>query len=282
MTRGSRAGSLSSPTVLREDEIQLATRAAQLVVETHQILAPALRTGMTLAVIDRLVGETLERLGTKSAFLHYTSGRYPKFPSHACLSVNDVVVHGTAVMSLEPLKRGDVLSIDIGTIYHGWIGDAAWTYIFEEGTEESIRLCECGMEALRRGVEQLRPGFALLRWAECVQQCVETEYGFHCVTGLGGHGYGRELHTEPHVANAVPPFLGDWPDAPFRLTAGMLLAVEPIIAAGTSRMEQKPRQWPIRTADGSLSVHYEHDVYITEEGPRVLTAGLEELPMIVG
>lgn len=237
---------------------------------------------MTLGEIDRLVGETLAKLGTRSAFLGYRTARYPAFPSHACLSVNDVIVHGTAGMTLDPLKRGDVISIDIGVVYHGWIGDAAWTYILEEATDESRRLCECGIDSLRRGVEQLRPGFPLLRWAEAVQQCVERDYGFHCVSGLGGHGYGRELHTAPHVANSVSPYPGDWPDAQLRLTAPLLLAVEPIIAVGTNRMEQKPRQWPIRTADGSLSVHYEHDVLITEDGPRVLTAGLEDLPMIVG
>lgn len=274
--------SLPSHTMLREQDIADATRAAELVVETHQFLAPRLRAGMTLGEIDRLVGETLARLGSRSAFLGYRTGRYPAFPSHACLSVNDVVVHGTAGMSLEPLKRGDVISIDIGVVYHGWIGDAAWTYIIEQGSDEAIRLCECGIEALRRGVEQLQPGYPLTRWARTVQQCVESEYGFHCVTGLGGHGYGRSLHTEPHVANAIPAYPGDWPDAQYRIKPPLLLAVEPIIAAGTSRMQQKPRQWPIRTADGSLSVHYEHDVLVTEQGPRVLTAGLEELPMIVG
>ncbi len=246
---------------------------------------------MTLADIDRLVGETLQKLGTRSAFLHYQTGRYPPFPSHACLSVNDVIVHGTAGMRIEPLKRGDVLSLDIGTVYRGWRGDAAWTYIFEEGGEESIRLCECGQEALRRGVERLQPGEPLRHWAQTVQQCVQVEYGYHCVSGLGGHGYGRELHTTPHVANSIPPFAGDWPEADYRLTPGLLLAVEPIIAVGTSAQAQEaPKgrggrerpQWPIRTADGSLSVHYEHDVLITEDGPRVLTAGLEDLPMIVG
>lgn len=268
--------------MLSDTDLQHATRAAELVVQTHQRLAPALRVGLTLGEIDRVVGETLDQFGTRSAFLRYRTARYPAFPSHACLSVNDVIVHGTAGMSLEPLKRGDVLSIDIGVVHRGWIGDAAWTYILEEGSEEAVRLCRCGMEALRRGVEQLQPGAPLLRWAQTVQQCVEREFGFHCVTGLGGHGYGRVLHDAPHVANAVPPFPGDWPDAQFRLKPGQLLAVEPIIAVGTSRVNQKSRQWPIHTADGSLSVHYEHDVLITEDGPRVLTHGLEDLPMIVG
>jgi methionyl aminopeptidase len=90
------------------------------------------------------------------------------------------------------------------------------------------------------------------------------------------------LHDAPHVANSVPPFPDDWPDANFRLKPGMLLAVEPIIAVGTSSVLQKPRQWPIRTGDGSLSVHYEHDVLITEDAPTVLTTGLEDLPMMVG
>lgn len=271
--------------MLREADIPLAARAAELVVETHHFIAPRLRAGLTLAQIDRMVAETLDRLGTVSAFLHYSTGRYPAFPSYACLSVNDVVVHGTAGMTIEPLKRGDVISVDIGVRHRGWNGDAAWTYIIEEASAEARRLCECGIEALRRGVEQLQVGYPLIRWAQAVQQCVEVEYGFHCVERLGGHGLGcgeKHLHDPPHLANAVPPYPGDWPDAQFRLVPGLLLAVEPIIAAGTSEVVQRPRQWPIRTADGSLSVHYEHDVLITASGPRVLTAGLEALPMIVG
>lgn len=285
MRRTPRPSTLPSPAMLRPDDIPHATRAAELVVETHHIVAPTLRAGITLAWIDRLVAQTLDRFGVSSAFLHYSTGRYPAFPSHACLSVNDVVVHGTAGMSTQPLKRGDVISIDIGVRYRGWNGDAAWTYIIEEPSAESRRLCECGIEALRRGVARLLPGAPLLDWARTVQQCVEVEYGYHCVERLGGHGLGcgrDHLHDPPHLANSVPAYLGDWPDAQFRLTPGLLLAVEPIIAVGTSKVIQKPRQWPIRTADGSLSVHYEHDVLITEQGPRVLTAGLEDLPMIVG
>jgi len=285
MSRMAVGPTLPSPAVLREEDIPHAARAAELVVETHRIIGPALRAGMTLAQIDRLVAQTLDRFQVVSAFLHYSTSRYPAFPSYACLSVNDVVVHGTAGMSTTPLQRGDVISIDIGVRYKGWNGDAAWTYIIEEASEESRRLCECGIEALRRGVEQLQPGYPLLRWAQAVQQCVEKEYGYHCVERLGGHGLGcgrDHLHDPPHLANAVPPYPGDWPDSQFRLAPGMLLAVEPIIAVGTSKVIQRPRQWPIRTADGSLSVHYEHDVLITERGPRLLTAGLEDLPMIVG
>ena len=267
---------------MRPDELQHAARAAEMVVEIHREIAPWLRTGMTLGRIDQRVGELLAQRKVRSAFQGYQLAKYPRFPSHACLSVNDVIVHGMAGMSLDPLKRGDVLSIDIGVIYNGWMGDAAWTYVFEEADDVQRRLCECGVEALRRGVRELQPGARLENWARAVQRCVEGEYGFHCVAGLGGHQYGRRLHEPPHVANALPEYPGDWPDAGYVLEPGLLLAVEPIIAVGTSETTQKPRQWPIRTADGSLAVHYEHDVFITPDGPRVLTAGLEELPLIVG
>ncbi len=263
-------------------ETELATEAAQRVVEIHRRLAGFLAVGQTLGQIDGFVGEALRSLGAKSAFLHYRTGRYPRFPSHACLSVNDVVVHGTAAMSTSPLTAGDIISIDIGVKYRGWIGDAAWTYILQRGDEEATRLCMCGREALSRGIAKLQPGHALVEWAREVQTVVEEEYGYYCVEGLGGHGYGRELHTPPYIANAVARSTFDWPDMNFRLVPGMLIAVEPMVAVGTRALRQNPREWPIRTADGSRSVHYEHDVLISEEGPVVLTEGLDALPTEVG
>ncbi|MFG0329455.1 MAG: type I methionyl aminopeptidase [Phycisphaerales bacterium] len=268
--------------MIRTDERQPATEAAEKVVVVHQRLVEFLQAGQTLAQVDAFVADTLRDLGAKSAFLGYRTGRYPRFPSHACLSVNDVIVHGTAGMSVDPLEPGDVFSIDIGVIYRGWIGDAAWTYVIESADEERTRLCRCGIEALQRGVEELRPGQPLLDWARAVQTLVEDDYSFHCVEGLGGHGYGRKLHHSPYVSNRVPIFPSEWPDANVRLRPGMLLAVEPMVAIGTGQLKQTERQWPIRTADGSLSVHYEHDVLIDESGPIVLTRELESLPMIVG
>jgi len=264
-------------------DIELATTAAEKVVEIHRRLAAWLRAGLTLAQIDAFVAKSLADLDSKSAFFKYRTKDCPAFPSHACLSPNEVVVHGTAGMTTKPVETGEVLSIDIGVKYRGWIGDAAWTYIIgEPRDDESVRLCECGIESLKRGVEQLRPGRMLIEWARAVQTCVEDEYGYHLMQGLGGHGYGRTLHAPPYVSNTVPNNAREWPEATMIIQPGLLVAVEPMVAVGTGHSKQKSRQWPIRTADGSLSVHYEHDVLVTESGPQVLTKGLEELPMIVG
>lgn len=269
------------PPPITAADADAAYAAAQKVVEVHHACAEFLRVGQTLAEIDAFVGETLARLKAKSCFRGYRPGGMPPFPSHACLSVNACVVHGTAGYTTEPLQCGDLLSIDIGVAFRGWIGDAAWTYSFGEPEPALRKLCDAGKDALRLGVEQLRPGNKLIEWARAVQACVETDRGLHLVRGLGGHGYGRKLHTAPHVSNVVPSFHGEWPDANLECRPGMLLAVEPMIAIGTPDITQKPRSWPIFTADGSMSVHYEHDVLVTERGPRVLTEGLENVKDVI-
>lgn len=268
------------PTVTSE-HAEAAYAAAQKVVEVHQRLAEFIRTGLTLGAIDAFVGETLESIGCRSCFNGYRAGNLPPFPSQACLSVNDCIVHGTAASLERPLESGDVLKIDIGVSYRGWIGDAAWTYVFGAPPAEVRRLLDAGKESLRLGIEQLRPGRTFLDFARAVQTHVEHERGLHLVRGLGGHGYGRQLHAPPFVSNVVPRFPNEWPDAGRPCEPGTLVAVEPMIAVGTAETRQASRRWPIYTADGSLAVHHEHDVLITEDGPRVLTHGLEDLPDVI-
>lgn len=274
---------------LSEADVAGASAAGLAVVHTHQRIAAYLRPGLTLAEIDTFVAKTLADLGCKSCFLHYKQARGPKFPSHACLSVNDCVVHGTAGYYTQPLKQGDLLKVDIGVSKNNWIGDAAWTYSFGKPTPEVARLMQCGKDSLKRGIEQLQPGKPYIGWATAVQGCVEGEYKFHLVRGLGGHGLRRMAHAEdrkalhapPYVSNVVPSYPGEWPEAFSLITPGTILAVEPMIAIGTGKVREHSGQWPILTADGSMSVHYEHDVLITDKGPRVLTAGLEELNDII-
>lgn len=255
--------------------------AAQCVVEAHRRLYDWLRIGQTLADVDRFVARTLEALNCTSCFLGYKLPQLPPFPSHACLSLNSCVVHGTADSSPAPLKPGDVLKVDIGVFHRGWVGDAARTYVFGELTPELQRLTDCGKEALRRGITKLKPGSPLVDWARTVQNYVEREKKYFLVAGLGGHGYGRKLHTDPYMSNVVPLKKQDWPHAYMCLRAGMLLAVEPMIAAGTGRTVQGEHEWPVYSADGSQSVHYEHDVLITGKGPRILTEGLDEVPDLI-
>lgn len=276
------------PPRLTPVEADAAFAAAQRVVEVHRRVAAFLRPGQFLAQIDAFVGQTLDELDCKSCFLHYRVGKLPPFPSHACVSVNDCVVHGTAAYYLQPLKPGDLFKLDIGVHYKGWVGDAGWTYHFGPPSPLIRRLMDCGKESLRRGITQLAPGKCYLDWAKTVQNHVEHECGFHLIRGLGGHGIGRSkgdkdrgLHLPPYVSNNVPTFKGEWPDAYLPCEPGTLIAVEPMISVSTGETYQKRGEWPVYTADRSMSVHYEHDVLITESGPRVLTEGMEHLPEIV-
>ena len=269
-------------------DLELAHAAAQRVVQTHQRVADFLRVGMKLPQIDAFVAKTLEQLGASSCFLGYTPDRrhFP-FPSHACLSVNDCVVHGTAASLERPLTEGDVLKIDIGVFFRGWVGDAAWTYAIGEPTPAVRRLMDCGKESLRRGIAALKPGAVWLDWAKAVHPFVETEQRFKLIRGLGGHGIGfKRLHGPPFVSNTLPAYPGEWPDALRRCTPGTIVAVEPMIAISTGDTRQKPlgkgrSDWPVYTADGSMSVHYEHDVLITEDGHKVLSEGLDDLPDVI-
>ncbi len=263
-------------------DIAGATAAAERVVEVHRRLVEFLRAGQTLAEIDAFVGTTLRNLDSESAFKHYRVRGHPPFPSHACLSVNECIVHGTHDMTTRPIGPGDLVSIDIGVRHKGWIGDAAWTYIVEATDSLSTTLVETGRESLRLGVEAMQPGRPLIDWARVVQDFVEKERGFGLVRGLGGHGYGRTLHGPPFISNVVPSYPGEWPDAFRNFKPGMLVAVEPMIAVSTTEIRSEGRDWPIYTADGSRSVHHEADILITEDGPLNLTAGLFDLPDVVG
>lgn len=272
---------MTRPTVATTAEADLAFQAAQRVVTVHQRLVEFLRVGQTLAEIDAFVGRTLTDLACRSCFMGYKVPRCPPFPSHACLSLNECVVHGTAWYEPRPTRPGDVLKIDIGVSYRGWIGDAAWTYVFGHRTDLVDRLTRCGKESLRLGIDKLRPGVPYVEWARAVQNHVERDCGFKCIQRWGGHGYGRRLHEPPHLPNTVPLSHLEWPEANEPWTPGTLVAVEPMIAVGTGETVQAKNAWPVFTGDGSLSVHYEHDVLITQSGNQVLTEGLEQLDDLI-
>ena len=185
-------------------------------------------------------------------------------------------------MCRTPITPGDLLSIDIGVRHKGWIGDAAWTYVVESTDEVSMKLVEAGRESLRLGVEAMQPGRPLLDWARTVHEYVEDERGYRLIRGLGGHGYGRKLHGPPFISNVMPKHPGEWPDGFTTFKPGLLVAVEPMLSLTTSGISSHRKDWPIYTDDGSLSVHYESDILITEDGPLNLTAELFDLPDVVG
>lgn len=271
----------TTPLITGKD-IDAAKIAARHVLDIHQSLTDFLRAGLTLPEIDSFVANSLRALHCKSAFLKYKIPGQSPFPSHSCLSVNDCVVHGTHVMSQAPLQAGDLISIDIGVLHKGWIGDAAWTWAIEYASEENLRLMQAGKNSLAAGVAAMQPDKPLMDFATAVQHVAQDKYGFHLIRGLGGHGYGRTLHSPPFISNVVPSHPSEWPDAWRTFEAGMLIAVEPMLSVGTGQIETTKGEWPIFSADHSTSVHYEADVLITEDGPVDLTEGLQQLPDIVG
>lgn len=267
--------------IKKQRDAESAAAAAEKVCQVHQALVSHLRAGQTLADIDAFVGRTLESLGCKSAFLRYRIPGHPPFPSHSCLSPNDCVVHGTHLMSNKPIEAGDILSVDIGVTYKGWIGDAAWSYGIEEVSDLAMSLLRAGRQSLKAGLDAMQPGRPLIDWARAVESHVDNA-GFTLVRGLGGHGYGRRLHGPPFISNVVPRRPGEWPDAFRTFEPGLLVAVEPMLNAGSPEITNPPGEWPIHSEDGSLSVHYEADVIITEHGRDVLTETMFDLPDIVG
>ena len=268
--------------ITADQDVAGATAAADCVVKTHQRIIEFLRAGLTLAEIDAEIGRILNSLDSISAFLGYRVRGHPPFPSHACLSVNECIVHGTHDMTDEPLQPGDLISIDIGTKHKGWIGDAAWTYAIGGAEQLGLDLMDAGKNSLRLGIEAMQPGRPLLDWARAVHDYVEKERGFKLIRGLGGHGYGKQLHGPPFISNVMPNHPGEWPDAFTTFKPGLLVAVEPMLSVSTSSIPSHRKAWPIYTDDGSLSVHYESDILITEDGPLNLTADLFNLPDIVG
>ncbi len=272
-------------------ESELAFAAAQCVVKAHRRIVEFLKIGVTLAQVDAEIARILADQQARSAFLHYRVGRLPPFPAHACLSVNNCVVHGTPGAYTKPMVEGDVLKIDIGAIHKSFVGDAGWTYTFKRFPSPGVkRLIEVSKQSLQRGVAQLAPGKPLLNFAKEVHACVEKENPFYLIRGLGGHGYGRYvsdtdrgLHRPPYVSNLPPQFPGDWPESAVRCQPGMLVAVEPMVAMGaTGETRQIKNQWPVYSKDGAMTAHHEHDVLVTENGPRVLSEGMDDLPDLVG
>lgn len=270
-----------APTISPADA-ELAYLAAQCVVVVHHRLVNFLKLGQTLGQIDTFIAMQLDDLKCKSCFRGYKISGKPPFPSFACLSVNECIVHGTAGYYAKPLVEGDVLKVDVGVWHKGWIGDAAWTYAMKHQSPQVKHLMDVGKGSLRLGVEAMQAGAPLIAFAQAVQGFVEGKHKLHLVRGLGGHGIGKSLHGPPFVSNVVPTSDNQWTEALDLWKPGNLVAVEPMLAIGTGKTREAPNSWPVFTGDGSLSVHYEHDVLITTKGPRVLSHGLEELPDVVG
>jgi len=237
-------------------EIDLMDEANAIVHAVLDAVAQRVAPGVTTRELDALAEDLIRGAGAVPAFLDYRG-----YPATLCTSINDVIVHG--IPSNLPLREGDIVGVDCGVLHKGYYGDAARTFAVGEIDAEARRLLEVTRRSLHRAVEQVRPGGRLSDIGHAVEVEVE-EAGFAVVREFVGHGIGSALHEDPQVPNFGRPGRGP------RLQPGLVLAIEPMVNAGRPGVSMDADGWTARTADGSLSAHFEFSVAVTEEGPRVL------------
>jgi methionyl aminopeptidase len=220
-------------------------------------IAAFIKPGLTTRQVDEFAAARIKSHGGKSAFLGYR-----KFPCHTCISVNDEVVHGLA--GERELRFGDIVSVDVGVIYKGFVGDTARTVAVGGCGVAAQRLMDVTERALYEGIAAAVPGNRVTDISRAVQNYVEGN-GFSVVREFVGHGVGRSMHEEPQVPNFVDPKSNQ------RLRPGMTLAIEPMVNAGQPSVKILKDGWTVVTQDGSLSAHFEQTVLITEGEPEILT-----------
>jgi methionyl aminopeptidase len=229
------------------------TVARTVLDEVSEFIQP----GKTTREIDHFAASRIKHYGGRSAFLGYRG-----FPCHLCISVNEQVVHGLA--SDRRVEFGDIVSLDVGVIYNGFIGDTARTVAVGGCSVDAQRLMDVTERALYEGIAQAIPGKRVTDISRAVQNYVESN-GYSIVREFVGHGVGRSMHEEPQVPNFVDPRSNQ------KLRPGMTLAIEPMVNAGSPGVKILNDGWTVVSKDGQLSAHFEHTILVTESEPEILT-----------
>jgi methionyl aminopeptidase len=244
-------------------EIERMRAANGLVARVLTELGGMVQPGVTTAELDARAEATILGAGAVPAFKGYHG-----YPATLCVSINDEVIHGIP-SARRALNDGDVVSIDVGAVLDGFVGDSAVTFAVGAVTEGAATLLRVTQEALYRAIAQMKVGGRVSDIGHAVQKHVEA-HGFSVVREFVGHGIGTAMHEEPQVANYGPPGRGP------KLVEGMVLAIEPMVNHGKAAVKVLDDGWTAVTRDGSLSAHFEHTVALTAEGPLVLTARGDE------
>lgn len=243
--------------IKNHDEIAIMKKAGRIVGETLLLLEEEVKTGMTTADLDRIAEEFITKHGAKPSF----KGLYG-FPSSLCISVNEQVIHGFPGEYV--LKEGDIVSVDCGAFFDGFHGDAARTFPVGNISADAQKLIDITRESFFEGIKFAREGNKLTDISHEIQSYVEAA-GFSVVRDFVGHGIGRKVHEDPNVPNFGKSGKGP------KLLEGMVLAIEPMVNAGTHKVKTLKNGWTVVTADSSLSAHYENTVAILSDGPEILT-----------
>lgn len=238
-------------------EIEAMRKAGRLTAQARALAGSMVRPGVTTHEIDTAVRRFIESHGAKPSFLGYGG-----FPGSACISVNDVVIHG--IPGPLKLKEGDIVSVDVGAYIDGFHGDCAATYPCGEVSPEAMKLIQVTQQSFWEGIQMAKKGMRVSDIGHAVQTYVEG-FGFSVVRDFVGHGVGAKLHEAPEVRNYGPAGHGP------RLLPGMTLAVEPMVCAGDWQVQVLSDKWTTVTRDGSLAAHYENTILITDGEPEILT-----------
>lgn len=250
-----------------ERQIGLIREASRVVAECLQLSRTMLAPGVTTRQIERAIAEHIKKRGGTSPFFGYELPGKQPFPCSICASVNDVVVHGTA--DDVPLKEGDLVAIDCGVRKDGYIGDSAWTFPIGKLDAKAQVLMQTGLDSLNAGIAAARPRGTIGDISKTIQTLVEGR-GFSVVRDYVGHGVGLSLHEDPQVPN----YYQTGQNLPFLRTVlkpGMVFCIEPMVNEGTAQVLSAEGTWPVRTADGGRSVHFEHTVAVLKDRLEILT-----------
>lgn len=239
-------------------ELALMREACTISAGALKAAGEAVEPGVTTAEIDRIVHDYIVKRGAEPAFLNYNG-----FPAATCISINEEVIHGIP-SETRIVRSGDLVSIDLGARFNGYVGDNAATYAAGDISPEAQRLSDTTRESLYEGIRVCVAGGRIGDIGATIARYCEQR-GFSVVREYTGHGIGSELHEDPSVPNFGTPGRG------VRLMPGMTLAIEPMINMGKAAIRRMPDGWTVKTQDGKLSAHFEHTVAVTADGPRILT-----------
>ena len=245
-------------TVKTAQEIELMRKANQIVRDTLDLLEEKIKPGMTTKQLDKIAHDYIVSCDAVPSFLGYEG-----YPASACISIDEEVVHGIP-SAKRYIEEGQIVSVDIGSIYKGYNGDAARTFAIGKVSEEKQKLIEVTKQSFFEGVKILKEGVRLGDLGHAIQSYVESN-GFSVVRALVGHGIGTDMHEDPEVPNYGRPGHG------LRLRANMTIAIEPMVNAGGYDVVMLDDGWTVVTADGKPSAHYENTVAITEDGVEILS-----------
>lgn len=250
------------------DEIAIMREAGRIVARAHQAMREAIRPGVTTAELDKIAETVIRDHGATPTFLNYPKANAPAFPATITASINHELVHG--IPGPRALKEGDIVSLDCGCTYQGFVGDSAYTYGVGEIAPSVQRLLDITEQALYVGIKAAVLPNRTSDVSIAVQNFVE-KHGYSVVREYTGHGVGRTMHEEPQVPNWWPRHARQRGWVTYPLEPGMTFAIEPMVNAGRPETRELGDKWTVVTRDGSLCAHFEHTIAVTEGEPLILT-----------